>query len=148
MTETSSIIRCPWSDAKNRVADAAGGGRGSANERLPALGWSDHRPDRHRREPGSGCLVRHLGALVALPQWSPSVEKLSGAFAGRLKVVKVNVDDAPSISRRLGVQGIPALFLLQDGEVFSSAVGAALRPAALLGRGAARRAELMDEGRT
>ena len=45
-------------------------------------------------------------------------------FAGRLKVVKVNVDRAPGISARLGVQGVPTLLLLRQGRVVARQVGA------------------------
>jgi thioredoxin 2 len=48
---------------------------------------------------------------------SPLVEKLGREFAGRLKVVKLNVDEAPAIAARYGVQGIPLLIVFQAGEV-------------------------------
>jgi thioredoxin 2 len=55
---------------------------------------------------------------------APAVERSSQEFAGRLKVVKVNVDQAPGISARLGVQGVPTLLLLQQGRVIARQVGA------------------------
>lgn len=55
---------------------------------------------------------------------SPIVQKMASRFAGRLKVVKVNVDDAPALSARFGVQGIPTLVLLDSGEVVARQVGA------------------------
>ena len=54
----------------------------------------------------------------------PLVDHLSQQYVGRLKVVKVNVDQAPDVAQRLGVQGIPALFFLRDGKVVDSLVGA------------------------
>ena len=54
----------------------------------------------------------------------PLVEQLAGEYAGRLKVVKVNVDEAPGVAQRLGVQGIPALFFVRDGKIVDSLVGA------------------------
>jgi thioredoxin 2 len=56
---------------------------------------------------------------------SPSLERLAHAHAGRLKVVKLNVDDAPGIGARFGVQGIPLLVLLRNGEELDRLVGAA-----------------------
>jgi thioredoxin-like negative regulator of GroEL len=56
---------------------------------------------------------------------SPLVERLGWENAGRLKVVKLNVDDAPAISARYGVQGIPLLILIQDGSEADRLVGAA-----------------------
>jgi thioredoxin 2 len=55
---------------------------------------------------------------------SPAVQRASQEFAGRLKVVKLNVDEAPGISARLGVQGIPTLLLLRQGSVVARQVGA------------------------
>ena len=54
----------------------------------------------------------------------PAVERSSQEFAGHLKVVKVNVDQAPGISARLGVQGVPTLLLLREGRVVARQVGA------------------------
>ena len=50
---------------------------------------------------------------------------------GRLKAVKVNVDQAPRTAERLGVQGIPTLLVLRDGREVARRVGA-VPPAALL----------------
>jgi thioredoxin 2 len=55
---------------------------------------------------------------------APGVERSSQEFAGLLKVVKVNVDEAPGVSARLGVQGIPTLLLMRQGRVVARQVGA------------------------
>lgn len=55
---------------------------------------------------------------------APAVERAAVELAGRLKVVKVNVDKAPSVSARLGVQGIPTLLMLRDGKAIARQVGA------------------------
>jgi thioredoxin 2 len=55
---------------------------------------------------------------------APAVQKSAEEFAGRLKVVKVNVDQAPGISARLGVQSIPTLLLLRQGQIVGRQVGA------------------------
>jgi thioredoxin 2 len=55
---------------------------------------------------------------------SPLVERLGRDDAGRLKVVKLNVDEAPAISARYGVQGIPLLILIRDGAEADRRVGA------------------------
>ena len=59
---------------------------------------------------------------------SPAVEALGTDLAGRLKVVKLNVDEAADVSSRYGVQGIPLLVLLRDGEEVDRLVGAVPRP--------------------
>jgi len=48
---------------------------------------------------------------------SPLVEQLGQEFAGRLKVVKLNIDEAPAIAARYGVQGIPLLVMFRGQEL-------------------------------
>jgi thioredoxin 2 len=55
---------------------------------------------------------------------SPLVERMGRENAGRLKVVKLNVDEAPDISARYGVQGIPLLVLIREGTEVDRLVGA------------------------
>ena len=55
---------------------------------------------------------------------SPAVERLGQDNAGRLKVVKLNVDQAPAISTRYRVQGIPLLVLIRDSAEVDRQVGA------------------------
>ena len=55
---------------------------------------------------------------------SPIVEEISETYAGKLKVVKMNVDDNPKTPSRYGVRGIPNLILFQGGEVKEQIVGA------------------------
>ncbi|MEZ5685889.1 MAG: thioredoxin [Paracoccaceae bacterium] len=59
----------------------------------------------------------------------PSLEELATEFEGKVKIVKVNVDENPESPAVLGVRGIPALFLFKDGEVVSNKVGAAPKAA-------------------
>ena len=62
-------------------------------------------------------------------QIGPSLEELSDEYAGKLKIVKVNVDDNPDAPAQLGVRGIPALFMFKGGEVVSNRMGAAPKAA-------------------
>ena len=55
---------------------------------------------------------------------APALEQLARERAGRLKVLKVNVDQAPTIARRFGVQGIPLLVLVRDGTEVARLSGA------------------------
>jgi thioredoxin 1 len=55
---------------------------------------------------------------------APMVDELAGEYAGRLKVVKVNVDDNPMTPSRFGVRGIPNLLIIKGGEVKQQIVGA------------------------
>ena len=56
---------------------------------------------------------------------SPALEQIAGEFAGRLKLVKINADEAPALSQRFDVLAIPTLLLLSRGEVIDRQVGAA-----------------------
>jgi thioredoxin 2 len=60
---------------------------------------------------------------------SPALERLAEELAGRLKLVKVNVDEAPTLSERFSVQGIPTLLLMSGGKVVARQTGAAPDPA-------------------
>jgi thioredoxin 1 len=55
---------------------------------------------------------------------APIVEELADDYAGRLKVVKVNVDDNPMTPARFGIRGIPNLIIVKGGEVKEQIVGA------------------------
>jgi thioredoxin 1 len=55
---------------------------------------------------------------------APVVDELADEYAGRLKVVKVNVDDNPQAPSRFGVRGIPTLLVIRGGQVKEQIVGA------------------------
>ena len=55
---------------------------------------------------------------------APVVEELARDYAGKLKVVKMNVDDNPKTPQKYGVRGIPNLILFQSGQVVDQIVGA------------------------
>ena len=55
---------------------------------------------------------------------APVVEELSKEYAGKLKVVKMNVDDNPNTPSKYGVRGIPNLILFKNGQVADQIVGA------------------------
>ncbi len=62
-------------------------------------------------------------------QIGPALEELATEYAGKVKIVKVNVDENPDSPAMLGVRGIPTLFLFKDGQVVSNKVGAAPKAA-------------------
>jgi thioredoxin 2 len=60
---------------------------------------------------------------------SPALERLAQDMAGRIKLVKVNVDAAPGVAQRFSVQGIPTLLLMRKGQVVARQTGAQPEPA-------------------
>ena len=55
----------------------------------------------------------------------PSIEQLAQEYAGRAKVVKLDVDSDPVIASQFGVMSIPALLVFKGGKVVDQMVGAA-----------------------
>lgn len=53
----------------------------------------------------------------------PVVEELAGEYAGKVKIAKLNVDEAPDTSTQFGVSSIPTLIFFKDGKVVSQTVG-------------------------
>ena len=62
-------------------------------------------------------------------QIGPALEELSSEYEGRVKIVKVDVDNNPNSAAGMGVRGIPALFIFKDGQVVSNRAGAAPKAA-------------------
>ena len=58
---------------------------------------------------------------------APIVEELAEEFAGKLKVVKVNVDDSPTVASNFGIQSIPTLLVFKGGEAVDRIVGAVMK---------------------
>ena len=57
-------------------------------------------------------------------QVTPLVERLGRDLAGRMKVVKVDVDRSPKTASRFGVREVPTLLLLREGREMDRIVGA------------------------
>ena len=53
----------------------------------------------------------------------PTVAEVAAEYAGRVKVGKVNVDNAPELAARYGITSIPALLFFRKGEVARTSVG-------------------------
>ena len=63
---------------------------------------------------------------------SPFVDALAEEYAGKINVVKVNVDEQGDIAGRYRVSSIPNLITFKDGEVVEQSAGA--RPKALIAK--------------
>ena len=62
-------------------------------------------------------------------QIGPALEELSDEYQGKVKIVKINVDENPNSPAQMGVRGIPALFLFKDGQAIANKAGAAPKAA-------------------
>jgi thioredoxin 2 len=123
-----TLVTCPNCGKRNRVAPAASGipRCGNCHEALPWIVDAD--------EPGFDAAI-DATVPVLVDFWapwcapckmvSPAVEALGRDHAGKLKVVTLDVDTAPAVSARYGVQGIPLLVVFKDGQEVDRLVGAA-----------------------
>src|SRR4029077_10262116 len=55
----------------------------------------------------------------------PVLEELSGTLDGKVKIVKLNVDENPATAQKYGIMSIPTLMIFKNGELASRQVGAA-----------------------
>ena len=56
-------------------------------------------------------------------QLSPVVDELAEEMKDSVKVVKVNIDEAPEAPTKFGVRGVPTLMIFKDGQVVDTRVG-------------------------
>lgn len=124
---SSRITLCPQCGAKNRVP-AASSGRPQCASCKAALPWIADATDA---DLASALDTRHLVLVDLWAPWcgpcrmvAPVLEKLAARYAGRLKVVKVNVDDNPIAARRFDASSIPTLVMMRDGEPVGRVIGA------------------------
>jgi len=129
------IVQCPNCGKRNRVPAAATGLPRCAACNTP-LPWLTSAGDDDYERVVTASTVPVLVDLWA--PWcgpcriiAPGVEQAAQRLAGRLKAVKVNVDQAPRVAERLGVQGIPTVLLLRDGREVARQDGAVPPPALL-----------------
>lgn len=57
-------------------------------------------------------------------QIAPALEDLAKDYDGRVRVVKVNIDENPQTPSKYGVRGIPTIIMFKGGEVSAMKVGA------------------------
>ena len=127
-----SDIRCPSCSALNRVAAVPRGVPRCARCKalLPWLVAADT-TTFDAEATASVPVVVDLWAPWCGPcrMIAPVLEDLASRHAGRLKVVKVNVDEAPELGARFHARSIPLLVVLRDGHEVDRIVGARTRPA-------------------
>ncbi|MFZ5595132.1 MAG: thioredoxin TrxA [Pseudomonadota bacterium] len=55
---------------------------------------------------------------------APILDEIANEYAGKVKVVKLNIDDNPATPPQYGIRGIPTLMLFKNGSVEATKVGA------------------------
>ena len=125
------VTICPSCSTKNRVPAVASGRPRCASCKAD-LPWIADATDADFAQ------VTSTKELVLVDLWAPwcgpcrmvapVLERLAERYVGRLKVVKVNVDDNPGISRSFDASSIPTLVFLRDGKPVDRVVGAQPEP--------------------
>ena len=125
----SAVVRCETCGAKNRVPPVADGVPrcGKCHNPLPWIVAAD--------DSAFDAVAVRARVPVLVDLWatwcgpcravSPALEQVARRLAGRLKLVKVEVDTSPAVAGRFEVQAVPTLIVLNDGAVVSRQAGAA-----------------------
>ena len=126
------MVRCPACGATNRVpADKVAAGRapvcGKCHAPLP-LGRPQPVTDASFAQD-----VERSPVPVLVDAWAPwcgpchmiapVIDQLAGEWAGRVRVVKLNVDDNPQTAARFDLRSIPTLLVMKDGREVDRLVG-------------------------
>ncbi len=53
----------------------------------------------------------------------PVVEEIAGEMTGKVKIVKINIDEAPETPGKFGLRGVPTLMIFKEGKVIDTRVG-------------------------
>ena len=127
-----TVVVCPSCGKKNRVPTSATGKPQCASCKA-ALPWIVDASDASL----TGAL--ETKQLVLIDLWAPwcgpckmvapILEQLASRYAGRIKVVKVNVDDNPHTAQTYDARSIPTLVFVRNGSVVERMIGAQPAPA-------------------
>ncbi|MFE7775279.1 thioredoxin [Streptomyces sp. NPDC057445] len=133
MTADSRTVVCDKCGRKNRVpASAEGIPRcGNCKASLPWIADAGDDDFAEIAEKATPFVLVDLWATWCGPcrMVSPALEQVARELAGKVKLVKVDIDQSPRLAQRFQVQAVPTLLLLDKGEVIARQAGAAPAPA-------------------
>ena len=136
VTPRTSTVTCPHCGKRNRVPSVADGVPrcGNCHHALPWIAEAGDDDFVAVAERASIPVLVDFWATWCGPcrMVSPALEQLATERAGVIKLVKVDVDRAPSLGQRFQIQAVPTLLVLRGGEVAARQPGAA--PVAVLRR--------------
>jgi thioredoxin 2 len=128
-TTGTRTVKCENCGRMNRVPLAAQG-RPRCGNCKAFLPWIADAGDEDFAE-----IAENATAPVLVDLWaawcgpcrmvSPTLEQLAKEKAGQLKLVKVDIDRAPTLAQRFSIQAVPTLMVLHRGEVIARQPGAA-----------------------
>ncbi|MFF7970149.1 thioredoxin [Streptomyces sp. NPDC007905] len=131
-TMQAVTVTCPNCGRKNRVPVAAEGHPKCGNCKQP-IPWMVDAGDDDFAE-----VAERADVPVVVDLWatwcgpcrmvSPALEQVATDLAGRIKLVKVDVDKNPRLSQRFEVQAVPTLLVLDKGRTVARQAGAAPAP--------------------
>jgi thioredoxin 2 len=126
-----SILTCPNCGAKNRIASSERGAPHCSVCGKP-LPWVVNATESTFE------IETKAAPTVVVDLWapwcgpcrivSPMLDEMARESGGRLKVVKVNVDENPALAQRFNAMSIPTLVVMKDGQVVNRVVGALPKP--------------------
>ncbi len=135
MNNDGIIVKCNQCGTKNRIPQARIKDHprcGKCHVKLPAIKIYDH-PVNITDKTFNDEVISHPG-IVLMDCWapwcgpckmiSPVLEQLAKAYAGRVKIVKLNVDENQLTASQFAVQSIPTILLFKDGHKVNTLIGA------------------------
>ena len=125
----AAVVKCANCGHRNRVPAAAKGVPrcGHCHQPLPWIADANDDTFAEIAEGASIPVVVDMWAPWCGPcrMVSPALEQVATELAGRIKLVKVNVDESPRIAQRFDVQAIPTLMVFRNGQLAARRAGAA-----------------------
>jgi len=127
MDPDNTIVTCPQCGANNRLRTPANGGSPVCGKCKSPLPWIVTATDAtFRNEVGAPLVLVDFWAAWCAPckLITPILEQLAREQAGKLKVVKIDVDQNPATAGQFLVRSIPTLILFKNGQAVETVVGA------------------------